>query len=255
MIASREYVKDLISKVLKGGIHKDGRYLYNGTTKIGLTTDFTLYVSSTGDDTTGDGSQTKPFRQISKAISMIPRDMCGFNVTINVSGGNYNAFTASCLRNGIIIINFTGSPTITGATLFEYCDTVHLYGDVNFTYNTHRTSVWVAAVTFSDVKDAAYWSGTMTCTGIRNSSGNTTNSRGITCRNNTKFTGNYESGFLKVVNCEQGLCVEQNSSVYFHTITNSGCESSICYQGGGILRCHTYSGKASVANGGEIHVS
>lgn len=255
MIASREYVKDLISKVLKGGIHKDGRYLYNGTTKIGLTTDFTLYVSSTGDDTTGDGSQTKPFRQISKAISMIPRDMCGFNVTINVSAGNYSAFTARCLRNGIIIINFTGSPTITGATLFEYCDTVHLYGNVNFTYNTHRTSVWVAAVTFSDVKDAAYWSGTMTCTGIRNSSGNTTNSRGITCRNNTKFTGNYESGFLKVVNCEQGLCVEQNSSVYFHTITNSGCESSICYQGGGILRCHTYSGKASVANGGEIHVS
>ena len=37
---------------------------------------------------------------------MIPRDMCGFNVTINVSGGNYNAFIADHLKNGILYLIF-----------------------------------------------------------------------------------------------------------------------------------------------------
>ena len=70
-----------------------------------------LYVDPTGNDTTGDGSQSKPFRQISKAISVIPKNLNGYSVTINVASGTYTGdislqgfFGSPQWNNGITII-------------------------------------------------------------------------------------------------------------------------------------------------------
>lgn len=54
-----------------------------------LKANLNLYVSPNGDDTTGDGSQAKPFRQITKAITVIPKNLNGYNAVINLAPGTY----------------------------------------------------------------------------------------------------------------------------------------------------------------------
>ncbi len=70
------------------------------------------YVSPSGNDTTGDGTQAKPFRQISKAISQIPIITNeSLSVTINVSAGTYGDFEIS----GNVAIAIVGvlTPSVT----------------------------------------------------------------------------------------------------------------------------------------------
>lgn len=50
----------------------------------------TLYVSATGNDTAGDGTLEKPFASLTKALSVIPKNMGGQTITINVSSGIYD---------------------------------------------------------------------------------------------------------------------------------------------------------------------
>lgn len=60
----------------------------------------TLYVSPTGSDTTGDGSSAKPYATISKALSIIPKNLGAYGATIRVAAGTYT--------DSPIISNFTG---------------------------------------------------------------------------------------------------------------------------------------------------
>jgi len=61
--------------------------LYN-TTKVN--NDIELYVSPTGDDSIGDGSSALPYLTITKALSVIPKNLNGHNVLIYVATGTYN---------------------------------------------------------------------------------------------------------------------------------------------------------------------
>ncbi|MDF2885792.1 MAG: hypothetical protein K0R23_177 [Lacrimispora sp.] len=54
-----------------------------------LTGDVNTYVSTTGSDTTGDGTSAKPYRTIQHAINSIPKDLGGYTVIITVSDGTY----------------------------------------------------------------------------------------------------------------------------------------------------------------------
>lgn len=59
--------------------------------KIGtLSSDTILYVASTGSDTTGDGTSSKPFRTIQFAINTLPKDLGGHIVSIYIAGGTYD---------------------------------------------------------------------------------------------------------------------------------------------------------------------
>ena len=49
----------------------------------------TLYVDTTGSDTTGDGSSGAPYATITKALSVIPKNLNGNTATINVAAGTY----------------------------------------------------------------------------------------------------------------------------------------------------------------------
>lgn len=57
---------------------------------IGLLEDKTLYVSTTGSDSTGDGSQAKPYATFAKALSTIPNNLNGHYVYLHVGNGTYN---------------------------------------------------------------------------------------------------------------------------------------------------------------------
>ncbi|RKD33079.1 hypothetical protein [Lacrimispora algidixylanolytica] len=55
-----------------------------------LSSDITLYVATTGSDTTGDGASENPFKTIQYTINILPKDLGGHTVTINIADGSYS---------------------------------------------------------------------------------------------------------------------------------------------------------------------
>ncbi|MDK2966913.1 hypothetical protein [Lacrimispora sp.] len=83
-----------------GGYALDARYgktlfdLYNNLNSdlqaLSLYSDVSYYVATTGSDTTGDGSQSNPFKTIQHAINEIPKDLGGNMVEIIITDGTYD---------------------------------------------------------------------------------------------------------------------------------------------------------------------
>ena len=73
-----------------------------------LTAAATVYVSTGGNDTTGDGTAAAPYRTVNKALSTIPKNLGGFNAVVNVEAGEYEEF--------VTVNDFLGSITFGGTT-------------------------------------------------------------------------------------------------------------------------------------------
>jgi hypothetical protein len=54
-----------------------------------LDEDMFVYVATTGSNTTGDGTSSKPYQTINYALSKIPRNLNGYSATVNMSAGLY----------------------------------------------------------------------------------------------------------------------------------------------------------------------
>lgn len=91
----------------------------------GVFKDNAIYVGPTGNDTTGDGTQAKPYASLAKALSVIPKDLGGQTITINVAAGTYT-------ETGVNITDFYGGqlsivgdsttpPTFTNRIYCMYC--------------------------------------------------------------------------------------------------------------------------------------
>ena len=63
-----------------------------GAEQIGLNAFKTIYVSPSGNDNTGDGSQSKPFRQVQRAIDSLPKNLGASEIKISVAAGEYAGF-------------------------------------------------------------------------------------------------------------------------------------------------------------------
>lgn len=75
--------------------HVSALHTWNGTATEALAP---IYVSGTGNDETGDGTEAKPYRQISKAVSMVqPYNKTA--ATIYVDAGTYEEFTVDLGRD------------------------------------------------------------------------------------------------------------------------------------------------------------
>jgi hypothetical protein len=74
----------------------------------------TLYVSLSGNDTAGTGSSASPFRTISKAVSVLPRDLNGFSAIIHVASSGAFAETVDIknISNGNIVIGGPANSTV-----------------------------------------------------------------------------------------------------------------------------------------------
>ncbi|HLP86816.1 MAG TPA: hypothetical protein VK153_03005 [Candidatus Paceibacterota bacterium] len=73
----------------------------------------TIYVSATGDDTTGDGSELLPYLTIGKALSTIKKEIiAGVTITINVGAGTFtitqNDYSVISSIKGKGTLEFTG---------------------------------------------------------------------------------------------------------------------------------------------------
>ena len=88
-----------------------------------------IYVSTTGSNSTGDGTESKPFATITKALSMLPKNLNGYNPSVIVSSGTYNEVVQiSNFMGGIIRLRGTGSEaTIYGLSIKDsYVETTGL---------------------------------------------------------------------------------------------------------------------------------
>lgn len=96
-------------------------YLDNGTTRIKmasntyLSANLTLYVATTGNDTTGTGTSVNPYATISKALSVVPKNLNGYDATIQLAGGTYtdNIFIDG-LHGGRFILSVNGAVILNG---------------------------------------------------------------------------------------------------------------------------------------------
>ncbi len=55
-----------------------------------LDADMLVYVATTGSNTSGDGTSSKPYKTIQYAINDLPKDLGGYSVSINVASGTYD---------------------------------------------------------------------------------------------------------------------------------------------------------------------
>lgn len=97
---------------------------------IQLTEDKTLYVSNTGSDTTGDGSESLPYATPNKALEMIPNNLNGFTATIMIAAGTYASFSAQDFFGGTLVLNVDTSTTVNfiGYSVINNCSYVLITG-------------------------------------------------------------------------------------------------------------------------------
>lgn len=83
----------------KDGLFVGGNLVYHAGNKpkpsdIGVnpvvTSTRTIYVATTGNDTSGTGGSSAPYATIGKALSTIPKDLGGNIVTVIISSGTYS---------------------------------------------------------------------------------------------------------------------------------------------------------------------
>jgi len=84
-----------------------------------LTTDLSLYVSaSKGSDIEGDGTDSKPYASIGKALSVIPKNLNGYNAVIDIAGGIYSeSVNVTNYINGSVQIQLSGNISINDLTV------------------------------------------------------------------------------------------------------------------------------------------
>ena len=92
-----------------------------------------LYVSAnTGNDTTGNGTQAKPFKTLGKALAVIGTDLGGFTARINVEAGTYNEnIILQGIANGtlnIVAVNTSNRPVFNGYIRVYACGPVTFIG-------------------------------------------------------------------------------------------------------------------------------
>lgn len=80
-----------------------------------LSENLEVYVSPSGSDTTGDGTQLKPYATIQKAVNSIPFTSNKKVPWIKIAGGIYNEEVMfNTMFNGAMIVDLLGPVTING---------------------------------------------------------------------------------------------------------------------------------------------
>lgn len=134
-------------------VQEGGIFVSKYGSSIGtLPSDTTIYVSNTGNDATGSGSSTSPYRTIKYAISTIPRDLGGYTATIYIADGTYDEHVnifGYC--GGYIILRRNGVQELNSlcnvnSIRVEYCNSVSISG-FNLT-NTKGTSIFANMCSF-----------------------------------------------------------------------------------------------------------
>lgn len=210
-----------------------------------LTGDITLYVSTTGSDTTGDGTSGDPFKTIQHAIDILPKDLGGHEATINVSGGTYDEdlLISGFGTSGILWILLSGDITIRSLT-------------VNGTYVIlNSTTLHVLTTAYVLIRDGgnfnAYANVKITTTGYV-----IYDSRHCSILVYKQSTAYISNTLTLTGNTGTAVCVDTISKAYLYHVTGSGFGVGINIYSFSQLSCSIVDIDATVpvqkGNGGMI---
>ncbi|WP_097005579.1 hypothetical protein [Lacrimispora amygdalina] len=212
-----------------GGYALDARYgktlfdLYNKLNSdlqaLSLYSDVSYYVATTGSDTIGDGSETSPYASITKALSVVPKDLSGCKATIFISDGTYNEnITIRGFDNGQLVLRRQGDLVLNslcnaGSIAINTCESISVIG-LNFT-TENVTSMYVDRCKFVLVE---------ACQSI------------VSAPSNPSFSFDY-TPTVRITNCRSlnhAICLRSYSSyIYSGSWSNSVGNQYGTYVGGG----------------------
>jgi len=203
-----------------------------------------LYVSPSGNDGTGDGSESYPYSSIQKAISTLPLDLNGKNAVIFVAGGTYNEYVS--------IDDFVhGSVTIAN----QQSQNIVINGDLSAS-NSHTVNI--SGIGTLTINGRIYASNIMEFyIGADNTIvTDTIYGEALSVRNtNATFSGDLS---LKTLSYGNGIHAGTGSNIYIENLTVlSGTGTGIKADYGGKVAFSTATNSASTkmttARGGRIY--
>lgn len=89
--------------------------------RIGVSDKTTIYVSTSGNDASGDGSEGKPFKTIQKAINSVPKDLGNKEIIINIASGTYSEEVMISGFYGGLLRLAVETVTINSLSIFDSC--------------------------------------------------------------------------------------------------------------------------------------
>lgn len=78
-----------------------------------LTENVTVYVSKSGNDTTGDGTSAAPYATVQKAVDSLPKWLDGYTATISIASGTYaEDLSVKGFQGGVLSIGIAGNSVV-----------------------------------------------------------------------------------------------------------------------------------------------
>lgn len=117
----------------------------------GLSANRTIYVSTTGSDTLGDGSATNKYATIQKAISTLPQNLNGFDATISIADGIYeeDVLIARTFGGNIIFTGTEGASVSIRSLRVSYGSVVRVQNiALNVTGNFNNNAIAITSASF-----------------------------------------------------------------------------------------------------------
>lgn len=190
-------------------------YLYNTD---GVRADKTVYVATTGNDSTGTGSASAPFKTINKALNSISKTTNGRTVAINIATGTYT--------EDILIKGYSGPIVLAGA--YSAVASVNSFKVDGCICVLDTLAIAVAGRTIEVTNGA-----TLVGTGRLNASGASTN---VKVTNGSRVSlGSLDSALAT----DYALSVDGASHAHFGTMQGNGNSVGILVQGGSVVSYRT----------------
>lgn len=207
-----------------------------------LTENATVYVTKSGNDSTGDGTSAKPYATIQKAVDSIPKNLGGFVATIHIGPGTYaDPVTIEYFHGGRVVLTGETTTTVTIKDLITIRDSY-----VHFEYFKmvmDGTYIYVTQGGRFFLGDSV----TLTCSG---------GEYGVYARYNSKVSlgGTFVANNTTTSAIRAGSC----SDVYAHNVQGSGNKVAFSAVGGFIMantKTITATTMYSTAAGGRIYAA
>lgn len=189
-----------------------------------LRTDTTLYVATTGSDTTGDGTSAKPYRTIQYALNALPKDLGSLTATVIIANGTYDEnLDIYGFINGKLLIR-SNTESVDNSVIIKSIHAFHCACDL-----------WIQGVTIAETTSQ----NAIIADVVKSL---TINYTSITNSNLLKTCILAWESIIHVANSRlsnhaHAIYAGQNCNIYSNSNTGSGNQVGICSTAGGKISC------------------
>lgn len=191
-----------------------------------LTASKTVYVTTTGNDTTGDGASGNPYATVTKALSVIPKNLNGFTANVNIGAGAYSEnLVINGFNGGLLSFELVGgeSTTLNGKISLETVQRFKINSSTTSTLNINKS-------TSGNLFESYGSNSEITNVNIILSGSSLTN--GLYISNNSEI---FSTSAITIYNCYYALATLRHSSVCVQGFGGSGNLTGIIGSYGSII--------------------